>query len=426
MSGPFQVHRLPFLKTGAAGISGTLSATSPADTAAISAGNTTWNPSDKTAGCTLSGGNLIATLPATNNGVRSIDRVSNGKYYWEVTFTTMGGGVTGVCLAGTALANINSQTYLGTSCFVIGSTGAIWLNGVSSGTVGGTLANGWVCGIALDATNDLIWFRNGAAGNWNNNAANNPTTGVGGISIKNIFGANMGTYACANGGSSSSTITANFGASAFTGTVPSGFISGFPSGTAQNLAAVATTVGIEEWGVPLPTAWFTQIGTEVWSGVSSYGPVGATDLTDTASISGGIYATGTLAATDRTDTCNISITSPALASLAATEAPDTAAIAGLTTMVLFSSVLENASLSLAYDSVSLIASSMYAVNGGGTGRAMNVTINLRNATAYNFSVPAGQSQTVSLSPAVTGTSVGTPFGTTGIDWGTSNASCRFG
>src|ERR1700688_4047700 len=50
---------------------------------------TTWNPSDKSAGITLSGGNLVATGSASPASVRSTaSRLS--KYYFEVTATTAG------------------------------------------------------------------------------------------------------------------------------------------------------------------------------------------------------------------------------------------------------------------------------------------------------------------------------------------------
>lgn len=50
----------------------------------------TWNPSDKSASMGLSGGNLIATSSATNQGVRSTISKSSGKWYWEAKLVTTG------------------------------------------------------------------------------------------------------------------------------------------------------------------------------------------------------------------------------------------------------------------------------------------------------------------------------------------------
>jgi hypothetical protein len=221
---------------------------------------TTWNPSDKTAGCTLSGGNLVATFAASNNGVRSIDRVHTGKYYWEVTF------------AGTSIANLAVGIALGTSSLsaTAGNAnfycdgGSLYLNGVSASITIGSVVSGSIVCFALDADADLIWCRLGAAGNWNGNAAYNPATGVGGASIA-WAGGPMGIYAWAFGSGGNCNATANFGASTFTGAVPSGFTSGFPDSTTLTNVAIATQVALEEWAMPLASAQMTQVALEAWA-----------------------------------------------------------------------------------------------------------------------------------------------------------------
>src|SRR4051812_32179605 len=45
---------------------------------------TTWNPSDKDAATSLSGGNLTMTY-GTNTGGRAIQALAAGKWYWEIT-----------------------------------------------------------------------------------------------------------------------------------------------------------------------------------------------------------------------------------------------------------------------------------------------------------------------------------------------------
>jgi hypothetical protein len=190
---------------------------------------TTWNPSDKSAGCTLSGGNLVATFPSNNSGVRSVDRVYSGKYYWEVTYTTfVSSSGAGVVLGTSALGSDGTSNLF----IIVYGSGTIALNGAATGLNIGSFSGGAVCCFALDATNDLFWARNGAAGNWNNGASNNPATGVGGISIASFGAGPMGLYAWAMAaGISGAAFTVNFGATAFTGAVPAGFTSGFPDST---------------------------------------------------------------------------------------------------------------------------------------------------------------------------------------------------
>lgn len=72
------------------------------------------------------------------------------------------------------------------------SDGTIKTCGIKEGSVAtlstiATWAGGNTLSIAVDLDNALFWGRAGA-GNWNNNAANNPATGVGGISIPHVFG----------------------------------------------------------------------------------------------------------------------------------------------------------------------------------------------------------------------------------------------
>jgi hypothetical protein len=97
--------------------------------------------------------------------------------------------------------------------------GAIWINGVNSGVAIGSITSGMVIGIAVDLTANLIWFR--TASNWNAGGTANPATGVGGISISAVAGTLFPTF---GGGSTNTQVsTANFGASAFAQSVPSGF-----------------------------------------------------------------------------------------------------------------------------------------------------------------------------------------------------------
>lgn len=223
--------------------------------------NTTWNPSDKSSGITLSNGNLTAVTSFTNQSVRAIDRQNTGKFYFEVTCTTISINLgVGVMAGG---GPITAGTIVG--AIVIVSGGAlIYLNGVSTGINIGTIASGSLLGIAIDFTNQLAWFRVGAAGNWNGNAGFAPDTGVGGVSFAVLGGAAFPFYPYAAINNSGSSITVNFGDTAFTGTVPSGFTSGFTAGATIANNVVVTQAAIEEWHSPSPTAQVTQVAAEHW------------------------------------------------------------------------------------------------------------------------------------------------------------------
>ncbi len=188
--------------------------------------NTFWNPTDKTAGITLSNGNLTAASSASSNAVRAVDRQITGKFYWETIFTT----VSTVYGFGAALGDAALSTMYTTpsNAVILYASGQIWVNGVNSGVTLGSVAGVTAC-VALDVTNRLFWARSGAAGNWNNSASANPATGVGGVSL-NSFNILATLFPVAVFGGGALNLTANFGDSAFVGAVPSGFTSGFPAG----------------------------------------------------------------------------------------------------------------------------------------------------------------------------------------------------
>jgi len=230
---------------------------------------TTWNPSDLL-NTTLSGGNLTAAGTAAG-GVRSVDRVRTGKYYWEYTWNTASNNsAVGISNSLAALATVGGS---GVNAGVNNVTGAINVNGVAMSTGIGTISAGGVVCIAVDVDARLVWFRNGAAGNWNGSATANPATGVGGYSIAPIMSSAFSVYALASQNNTGTNITANFGTSAFTGTVPSGFNSGFPGGTTSILNEVVTQVAAEEWArITPPQMNVTQIAVEEWVSVNPYVP----------------------------------------------------------------------------------------------------------------------------------------------------------
>jgi hypothetical protein len=194
-------------------------------TLTLAAAPTTWSTTDKTGTVTLSGSNLTATATAGNSWVRTVSKhlAGSGKVYWEITATvwTNGNTIHGFCPS--ALSSPNGTTAAGMSGVEIG--GAIYINGSYTGTSLGTVGGGTVLGIALDLTANLVWYRIAPSGNWNNSGTANPATGTGGMSVSAITGVDACPVAAF--GASPEACTANFGASAFTGTVPSGFTAGW-------------------------------------------------------------------------------------------------------------------------------------------------------------------------------------------------------
>ena len=200
--------------------------------------NTTWSTTDKTSGITLSGGNLTAAWGGSGTqNIRSADRQVSGKYYWElIPAGTLSNHAVGVANAGT-LANFsatNSATSVG--AVWVNNTGTVHSDGTLVGGVTGALAAGTAVCIALDLNAGLVWFRNSPAANWNGSATANPATGAGGLvtPFKGLFAAYP--IVLWTGGAAGASETANFGDTAFTGTVPSGFTSGFPSPSPTVLA----------------------------------------------------------------------------------------------------------------------------------------------------------------------------------------------
>jgi hypothetical protein len=194
----------------------------------------TWDAAT-VAAVTLSGGNLIATNTGKNSAdqgarVASTNAKTTGKYYFEATFITITGGANlGVGIGTTT----STYTGIGTNATTGNNglrTGAIWANGANTGVSVGIYSNAQVAGVAVDLDNHKIWFRHSPSGNWNGNASYNPATNTGGITIPAGAMVPFVTFGGTPGGAANNVVAADFGASVFSGTVPSGFTAGWPTG----------------------------------------------------------------------------------------------------------------------------------------------------------------------------------------------------
>jgi hypothetical protein len=186
-----------------------------------------WNPADK-ATVTLTNSNLTATCTSSApSGVRSVASKTSGKYYFEITTgaTWAGSGSSlGLATASFAFGAGNQSGFAGV-VRAIGSNGGIYIDGTHSGVSLGVITSSQLICFAVDLSAGLFWARSGAAGNWNNNASNNPATGVGGLSLGAMSGSAL--FVAFGSQSNNDVCTANLGASAFSGAVPSGFTAGW-------------------------------------------------------------------------------------------------------------------------------------------------------------------------------------------------------
>jgi hypothetical protein len=233
----------------------------------------TWSTTDKSGTIGLTGTNLIATATGAGS-VRGKDPKRAGKYYIEYTSTTTQ-ATTNLFGFGTARTPLAVAANAASFCVaaLAGANAAydafgVQITGLGSQS-GGVTTSTLLCA-AIDLDNARIWFRISAVGNWNNAAANNPATGVGGLSLSGTgLGQGIDAYPFAFLLTSTNSITANFGGSAFTGTVPSGFTSGWDDTVTALSNMVATQVAIEHWGVGTPAMQLTQIAIEEWATVAA-------------------------------------------------------------------------------------------------------------------------------------------------------------
>ncbi len=189
---------------------------------------TTWDSGNKSAGITLSGGDLIATGNAGNRpGVKSIAFHQDGKYYAEFTMVLVNELLIGIATAAHATTNDNAH-YVGGDGAVgshvgmgLYNSGAVFTGGGSQPTTIDGIANGNVIQLAVDLDNDLVWWATNNGGYNDDGSPGDPAAGTGGISCSNQAGVDY--YVMGTCGGIGDTITANFGGSAYTYTPPTGF-----------------------------------------------------------------------------------------------------------------------------------------------------------------------------------------------------------
>lgn len=204
---------------------------------------TTWNPSDKGASITLSGGNLTAQVATvSSHGVRATSAIpGSGKWYWEIHVDTLSGVNLDV---GVADATASLTAFFGGDAHglaSIRSNGFILYNNVDQAAGSFSPAQGDIISVAFDAATRTVVFRLNNAGAVTVLTANVPSG-----TLYPVVGGN------GNGGAT--TYTANFGATAFTYLPPAGY-----TGLDSNLLSytVPVTGGVQVGGTAPVSISFT-------------------------------------------------------------------------------------------------------------------------------------------------------------------------
>jgi hypothetical protein len=212
----------------------TTAAATPDGTVVPAVTSVTWDSATVSA-VTLSGGDLVATNTGTTSAdqgarVATASGKTSGKYYFEVAITTGTSGANVGIGVGTTSSTYTGLGNNGAGGNMVFTSGNIYANGTFTGLVTDALSVGTVAGIAVDLDNRKAWFRKAPSGSWNaiSGTANDPASNTGGVTIPAGTMVPFVTFG-GTGGAANNVRTAKFGATAFTGAVPSGFTAGWPA-----------------------------------------------------------------------------------------------------------------------------------------------------------------------------------------------------
>ena len=189
---------------------------------------------------TLSEGNLKLVTSNHSDTSGTMRLPNTGKWYWEVTCTTVGGTYFGIYK--TSYTQDSGSWVTGSHIVLIGSTGQKLTQGSSAATyMSGAVSNGDVVGVAVDCDNGKIFFAD--SNTWGDSG--NPATGANPAGTFTASdGWKPGFYG--PGGANAINLSLNFGQKTFSYTPPSGF----SALTASNLPDPA---------IALPSAHFNTV-----------------------------------------------------------------------------------------------------------------------------------------------------------------------
>jgi hypothetical protein len=175
----------------------------------------TWDPANSN-NVSLTGGNLIATSTAGGfagftQALGGIHAHGAGKFYWEITIgSTFSNWLGFYAPSGTSWPNGTVQ---------VTPTGGISVNGTNVGG-GPTFGTGSIVQFAVDFDHNTFWWRVGGGG-WSQGG--DPAINNLGFNISAATSYASPDIVAASFQNSGESVTANFGASAYANTPPSGF-----------------------------------------------------------------------------------------------------------------------------------------------------------------------------------------------------------
>jgi len=230
------VHASQLLRGNSQTLTTTISPTSNTPLIALAVWSTTPSPFATFDGVAvntaLSNANLTALHSNnTTGGARTASIKITGKYYYEVTTNSLNGVNSGLEILKSSASYTSGNTFINETIVIVGAgtPGVVIIDGsFTSGSIG-AMTGLTTIGVAVDLTNNKVWFRKTPAGDWNGDPTGNPATNTGGATLTGAVSGGLGvTPTCTFVGDNTETCTANFGASAFSGAVPSGFTAGWP------------------------------------------------------------------------------------------------------------------------------------------------------------------------------------------------------
>lgn len=185
------------------------------------------DPLNKGSNVVLSNLNLTARKATGGSGfemARSVKGETSGKFYFEITWDEFTGSFIGVGL-GDQDASVGNFFGSDGNGILLVQNGEVYANGALRTTIQ-TSAESNISGVAFDVDDGWVWFRT-SGGNWNNNPAADPATGVGGLAFPGTHAAPGGMSGTIYAGvmvqdDPNDQMSINFGPT-FAGTPPAGF-----------------------------------------------------------------------------------------------------------------------------------------------------------------------------------------------------------
>ena len=171
---------------------------------------TVWSSTDKSTYNTLSGGDLISTVSTAlqPGGIRATAGKESGKYYWELTIDAVSDGATAVGVANRT-ADLSQMIGTEADSWIYRSYDGNKFNNYTNSAYGATFTAGDKISVLLDKDNNTLEF-------WKNGVTQ-------GVAYTNVTGKAYPAWSNGPFGSTTGQVTANFGSTAFTYTIPTGY-----------------------------------------------------------------------------------------------------------------------------------------------------------------------------------------------------------